>query len=74
MLEPSVLPAIERALKDLRFGSVHLIVHEGQLVRVERVERIRLTETSGSLNEPRGRPTSLQEGRRDERVASCTDE
>ena len=74
MLEPSVLPAIERALKDLRFGSVHLIVHEGQLVRVERVERIRLTDTSGSLNEPRGQPTSLQEGRRDERVASCTDE
>ena len=35
-------PAIDRALKDLQFGSVQLIVHEGEVVRIERVERIRL--------------------------------
>ena len=43
MLAPELLPAIERALQDLRFGYVQLVIHEGQLVRIERVERVRLT-------------------------------
>ncbi len=57
MLEPSQLPAIATALKDLRYGYVQLVVHEGKLIRIERVERIRLTESSGSLQQEPGRPT-----------------
>ena len=46
VLEPTVLPLIENALKDLRYGSVQLIIHNGLLVRVERVERIHLSSAS----------------------------
>ena len=42
MLEPTLIPALERALHDLRFGYVQLVVHEGRLIHIERVERIRL--------------------------------
>ena len=42
MLETRLFALIEKALKDLRYGSVQLVVHNGQLVRIERVERIRL--------------------------------
>ena len=42
MLERGVTSTIERALHNLHFGYVQLVIHEGQLVRIERVERIRL--------------------------------
>ena len=61
-------PAIARALKNLQFGSVQLIVHEGEVVRIERVERIRLTDQPGGRDQPMGRPTSCEEERRDERA------
>lgn len=38
-----LVPIIKEALKDMRYGTVQLIVHDGQLVRIERTERIRLT-------------------------------
>ena len=65
MQEAELIPAIQRALRGLRHGSVQLVVHDGQLVRIERVERIRLTESSGSHDEQSGRPTSPKEGRRE---------
>ena len=43
MLPSETLQRIEQALADLRYGSVQLIVHEGQIVRIERTERTRLT-------------------------------
>ena len=45
MLEPTVLAALERALKDLQYGHLQLVVHDGTLVQIERVERIRLPST-----------------------------
>ncbi len=33
--------ALIRALRELRFGSVSAVVHEGRLVRLERNEKIR---------------------------------
>ena len=61
-MEPGTSTAIAQALKDLRYGSVHLVVHDGRLVRIERIERIRLpseedrqlssTGSSGDLRAP----------------------
>ena len=56
MLEPPVLSLLQDALKDLRFGTVQLTVHDGKLVRIERLEKIRLpTEPiGGSEKQPIG--------------------
>ena len=52
MLEPPVLTALQDALKDLRYGTVQLTVHDGKLVRIERLEKIRLpTEPIGGTTE-----------------------
>ncbi len=51
----SLAPTLEKALKGLEFGYVQLTVHGGQIVRVERVERIRLpSEKTSSLTGPTG--------------------
>ena len=42
MLDATVMTTIERAMKDLRYGHLQLVVHDGELVLIERVERIRL--------------------------------
>jgi hypothetical protein len=41
------LDIVAKQVSDLRFGVVQITVHDGQIVQVERTERIRLT--SGSL-------------------------
>ena len=63
----SMWPALERALRDLRYGTVQVVVHDGQIVRIERVERVRLTDERGSLQINNGRPTLPTEERRDVR-------
>lgn len=78
MLEPTVSSSIERALEALRYGSVQLIVHEGQIVRIERLERIRLpaeaaaqaglTDPVGSFHTHPGQPTAPSEGGLHERT------
>ena len=40
--EASILQEIQTALRNLRFGSVELTVHNGQIVQIERKEKIRL--------------------------------
>ena len=58
-----ILRKLEQALQGLAYGSIQLVVHDSQIVRVERLERIRLT---GSLEaEPftNGRPTAATEAR-----------
>jgi len=40
--EPALLATINQALKNLRYGTIQLTVHEGKLVKIERVERIRI--------------------------------
>lgn len=42
MPESAWFSTIREALKGLRYGTIQLTVHEGKLVRIERVERIRL--------------------------------
>ncbi len=48
MPDPAVISAIDRALEGLRYGTVQLTVHDGKLVRIERLERIRLEEPDGT--------------------------
>ena len=50
---------IERALKDLRYGTIQMVVHEGKIVRVERLERIRIDENE-ALTAPRGSKRTTQ--------------
>ena len=38
----SILNEIHSALRNLRFGSVEITVHNGQIVQIERKEKIRL--------------------------------
>lgn len=64
MADASILPAVERALKGLDYGAVHLTVHDGHVVRIERIERMRLTDSSGSQKTLTGQPTPFREERR----------
>jgi hypothetical protein len=41
--------AIENALRDLRYGSIEIIVHDAKVVQVVRTERVRLPSRA---NEP----------------------
>lgn len=43
--------SVLNALKGLRFGNAQLVVHEGEVVRIERLERIRVP--SEPLEPPR---------------------
>ena len=44
--EASILHEINRALHGLRFGAVEITVHNGQIVQIERKEKIRLQAAS----------------------------
>jgi hypothetical protein len=37
-----VVDAILEALRTLRFGAVQIVVHDGQVVQIERTEKVRL--------------------------------
>ena len=54
---------VEHALHDLRYGTVQLVVHDAQVVRIERTERIRLTGTPEAATAHDGRPTGTPEAR-----------
>jgi hypothetical protein len=40
--DPRIEQTILQALKDLRFGSVEIIVHDSKVVQIERREKVRL--------------------------------
>ncbi|GGG31625.1 hypothetical protein GCM10007425_27830 [Lysinibacillus alkalisoli] len=40
----TVFAEIEKALAQLQFGTVHITVHEGRVVQIERTEKIRITQ------------------------------
>ncbi len=42
--DASVLREIHNALRDLRYGSVEITVHDSRVVQIERKEKYRLTE------------------------------
>ena len=38
----AALAAIARALKDLQYGSLEIVVHDGRIVQLERREKVRV--------------------------------
>jgi hypothetical protein len=42
MTDTELAPLLRDALRDLQYGTVQFVVHEGRVVRIERIERIRL--------------------------------
>lgn len=48
--EASILREIQTALHGLKFGSVEIAVHNGQVVQIERKEKIRLQQPSTKNN------------------------
>jgi len=65
MLAPAVARQLEQALQGLQYGSIQLVVHDAQIVRIERVERVRLTAPAEAPSTPTGQPTIPMEVRLD---------
>jgi len=42
MLSPSLTRELESALRNLRYGTIQLVIHDAKIVQIERIERIRL--------------------------------
>jgi len=61
VLTPGLSQRIERALRGLTHGSIQLVVHEAEVVRIERIERVRLTVTAEANSQQRGHPTDASE-------------
>ena len=51
MLSPTLTQQLEHALRGLRYGSVQLVIHDAEVVRIERIERIRLPAAPGESDE-----------------------
>ena len=69
-LPPASLPAslvrrLEQVLRGLRYGTIQLVVHDAQVVRIERLERIRLTGAPEADFLTDGRPTTSEEVRQE---------
>jgi hypothetical protein len=47
-LTSTVTQQLAGALKDLQYGSIQLVIHEGEIVRIERLERTRLPVASSA--------------------------
>ncbi len=64
MLPQAIRDHLEQALRGLRYGTVQLVVHDAQIVRIERIERIRLTDSAEAFHNHLGQPTTSTEVRR----------
>lgn len=42
MTDTELAPLLQDALRGLQYGTVQFVVHEGRVVRIERIERLRL--------------------------------
>ena len=63
MLSSAIAQQLEQTLRGLQYGSIQLVVHEGQIVRIERIERTRLTVPAEAPEHPCGQPTTSAEVR-----------
>ncbi len=63
MLSTQLTQRLEAALRGLQFGTIQLVVHSAQVVRIERVERIRLTDSSEASTICSDHPTPSREAR-----------
>ena len=63
MLPPGLAQRLERALRGLQYGSVQLVIHDAQVVRIERVECERLTVPAEAASLDEVQPTDPSEVR-----------
>jgi hypothetical protein len=42
-LSDEVVTALARLLRELRFGSIEIVVHDGRITQIERREKVRIT-------------------------------
>lgn len=63
MLSQTLARQLARALRGLQYGSLQLVIHEGQVVRIERIERTRLTVSPEAAMIDAGEPTIPTEAR-----------
>ena len=68
MLALAIVQELEQALRGLQYGTVQLVIHDAHVVRIERVERVRLTvATEAASTTAPGRPTLTPEVRHAQR-------
>lgn len=46
--DQAVERAIQKALKEIRFGSVEIVIHDSKVVQIERKEKTRFDRISGT--------------------------
>jgi len=51
MTDENLLQTIAKAIRNLRFGTLEIVVHDSKVVRIERHERIRLDMNAEKLQE-----------------------
>lgn len=61
MLSSDLAQQLEQALQGLTHGSIQLVVHDSEVVRIERIERVRLSvsaqaQTENKVKQPTGSP------------------
>lgn len=61
MLDNAVARRIEQALQGLEHGSVQLVIHDAHVVRIERIEKVRLTVSTEAWKTPLRQPTDSPE-------------
>ncbi|HZP91895.1 MAG TPA: YezD family protein [Burkholderiales bacterium] len=47
MLTAELLLELERAVREIRFGSIEIVIHEGRITQFERKEKVRFAERAG---------------------------
>lgn len=48
LLPREVLDVLARLLRDVRFGSIEIVVHEGRITQIERREKVRFVPAGSS--------------------------
>ena len=54
VVDVRLVERLVEAVKGIRYGSVQITIHDGKVVRIERVERIRLTDSSETIENRSG--------------------
>jgi len=42
LIDPELIQRLATLAKGLRYGSIHLVVHDGKVTQLERIEKVRL--------------------------------
>ncbi|MBI4354190.1 MAG: YezD family protein [Candidatus Omnitrophica bacterium] len=58
-----VMGKIVEAIRGVRFGSVQIVIHDSQVVQIEKAEKIRFGVSSTRTDRTSGGPQQLPEGR-----------